>query len=261
MAVMRTSLCLVVAVVATTVCLCASDTGVVSSTVGYVLVTVPGNGGGTLIGMNLKRTNASAPLLASEVFGTDQLEKGDTASSADVVYIWDAAKAGGGGWNAYFQRPDGSFRDAEILVASDPAVLTGAALFVRTKPGTGNRLIMLTGEVVGEAQQSLAIPAGLSPLANPYATALDLNHAAGDEWSGATAGILPTLADNIWVWNPDKQPGGGYDVYFLHSTTHKWHRIDAPAVAADAALLALGRGGFYSARQPFVNRLTRPYAR
>jgi hypothetical protein len=258
---MRSTRFAVVLAVAVAACVHADSAVYSTNAVGYVRVTVPGNGGVCLIGINLKRVNGDGPLLASEVFGTDQLEKGDEPGLADTVYVWNPGSADSGGYTIVFQRPDGAFYDATTMTAFDPLIPTGAAVFVRTRAGSADRRIFLTGEVVYDTPRRMAIPAGLSVLANPYAAPLDLNSPAGAEWSGATAAVLPTLADNVWIWNPNKQAGGGYDVFFLHGSTGKWHRIDAPSVIATDAVLAVGRGAFYSARQPYVNPLTRPYPR
>jgi hypothetical protein len=258
---MRNRLGVAVVVLSVLAGLRAEDVGATSSTVGYVRVTVPGNGGVALIGLNLKRANGTAPLKVSEIFGTGQLEKGDTPALADTVHVWDPDRGAGGGFITVFQRLDGAVYDAETLAALDPAIPAGTALFVRTKAGTADRQLFLAGEVVCEEVQQVAIPAGLSMFANPYVATLDLNHDVGGEWPGATAGVVPTLADNVWIWNPNKQVGGGYDVFFLHSGTGKWHRIDAPGVVASNAVLAVGRGAFYNAREPLVNQLTRPYPR
>jgi hypothetical protein len=258
---MKNTLISVVLAVAVAACVQADNAVYSSNAVGYVEVTVPGNGGVCLIGLNLKRVNGDGPLLASEVFGTDQLEQGDEPGLADSVYVWNPDTGDSGGYATVFQRLDGAFYDAATMTPLDPVIPTGAAVFVRTKAGTTDRLISLIGEVVYDTPQSMTIPAGLSVLANPYAAPLDLNSSAGTGWSGATAATLPTLADNVWIWNPDKQAGGGYDVFFLHSSTRKWHRIDAPSVVATDAVLAIGRGAFYSARQPYANSLTRPYPR
>lgn len=239
----------------------ADDAATVSSTVGYLRVTVPGNGGVALLGHSFKRPNGVAPLKVSEVFRGGQLERGDEPLLADAVYVWDSERGEGGGYRTLFQRLDGTFCDAETLTAFDPELATGAAVFVKTRADTGERQLFLTGEVVNEDVQRLAIPAGLSVLANPYAAALDLNHAVAAEWPGATAALVPTLADNVWIWNPSKLGGGGFDVFYLHSGTGGWHRVDAPGAVASDAVIAAGRGAFYSARRPFVNQLTRPYPR
>ncbi len=258
---MNSTILAVAAALAVAVCARGSDAVHCSSVVGYARVTVPGDGGVRLIGVNFGRSSGAGPLRTSDVFGAGQLEKGDEPALADTVYIWDPGKGDGGGYDTVFQRQDGAFYAADTMAAFDPEIPAGTAVFVRTREGTTDRQILLMGEVVHEALQNVSVPAGLSAFASPYAAALDLNQVAGAEWSGATAGVLPSLADNVWIWNPDKQVGGGYDVFFLHSNTRKWHRIDAPGVVADAAVLAIGRGAFYSARQPYVNELTRPYPR
>ena len=63
----------------------AGDANTTSSTVGYVRVTVPGNGGVALVGLNFKRPNGVAPLRLSEIFGTGQLERGDGPALAGTV--------------------------------------------------------------------------------------------------------------------------------------------------------------------------------
>jgi hypothetical protein len=231
-----------------------------TNVVGYARVTVPGDGGVVLLGLNFKRVGGEAALKASEVFGVGQLERGDEPLLADTVFVWDPSQGGGlGGYDAVFQRIDGVFREVETLAPLDPEIPTGGALFVSTREGSADRQIVVVGEVVYEAQRSVAFPAGLSMLASPYAAPLDLNGGAGPDWSGATAGALPTLADNVFIWNPGKGARGGFDVYYLDRATHRWHSIEAPGVVAGGAVIAVGGGAIYSARSPFVSLLARPY--
>ena len=177
-----TTLGATVAAVAVAALACVAAAADESTTVGYVRVTVPGNGGVALIGLNFGRANGTGPLRAAEVFG-GQLGSGDAPELADTLYLWNPDRGEGGGYDTVFQRGDGAFWDAEAMTALDPEIPTGTAVFVRTRLGTAERRIFLMGEVPDAAQQRLAVPAGLMALANPYAAALDLNQAAEAAWS------------------------------------------------------------------------------
>ena len=117
---MKNTLLALVVAVAVAACVQADEAVCSSNTVGYVKVTVPGNGGVCLIGLNLKRVNGAGPRLASEIFGTDQLEKGDEPGLADTVYVWNPGGADSGGYTTLFQRLDGTFCNAATLAAFDP---------------------------------------------------------------------------------------------------------------------------------------------
>lgn len=236
------------------------EPGYSANVVGYARVTVPGDGGAVLVGLNFRRPGGDTPWTVSAVFGADQLERGDDPLLADTVFVWDPSRNGGrGAYDAAFQRSDGVFCSVDTLDPFDPEVAAGGAVFVRSRPGSAGRRIVVAGEVAVEAERSIAFPAGLRLFANPYAAPLDLNRNVGAEWSDAAAGPLPTLADNVFIWNPGKAARGGFDAYYLDQATRTWLRSDDLGGVAGEAVIPVGGGAVYSARGSFVNVFSRPY--
>ena len=62
----------------------------------------------------------------------------------------------------------------------------------------------------------------------------------------------PTRADTVYVWN-----GAGYDSYYL-KPDGKWYYVVGGAYASNA-VIQVGAGAWYKARNAFTNSLVRPY--
>jgi hypothetical protein len=231
-------------------------TAVSSTVVGIVKVQVPPAGGMVMAGFNFKPANGESASL-TEVFGTDQLVKANLPTQATKIYIWDPNKAGGPGYHSYYQRLDGQFFNAGTLQASEGRIRSGEGFWIQSPSGGSAQVIHLKGEVIFDDAIERPTPQGLLMIGNPYATALDLN----DEkinWLAdgyrATSNNLPTLADTVFIWNGK----GNYKTYYLRDTG-KWHHTTSPFALASDAIIPVGGAAWYSAKNPFVNLLVRPY--
>lgn len=228
----------------------ASAQSVTSGIFGFTKVDIPPAGGVNLVGFNF---GFSQPLYLEDVFGTTQLVQGNLPTLADKVYIWNGAS-----YNIYFQKSDGLFYDYSIPFGSPitEEVTSGTAIFIQSSSGTSvTNTITLSGSVLMTDSEE-QVNGGLLTFANPYPTALDLNGTNCD-WSDATKGFLPTLADVVYIWNPEKAGGSGYDSFFI-KTDGKWYEYSSPSTLGNA-IVPSGGGAFYSAKNVFTNEIVRPF--
>jgi hypothetical protein len=233
------------------VSIASAQSSVTLGTFGFQQVDIPPAGGVNLVGFSF---SSSSPLYLADVFGADQLTQSTLLPTlADLIYIWNGAS-----YDIYFQKTDGLFYDG-----SDPfgaptttEIQTGTAIFLQSPSGAvQTNTITLSGTVLMTDSESQVYD-GLITIANPYPSEMDLN-STNFNWSAATSGFLPTLADNVFIWNPNKTGGAGYDVYFLKSDG-KWYEGVSPFPLGNAVIPA-GGGAFYQARNSFTNELVRPF--
>ena len=219
---------------------------------GFQRVSIPPAGGVNLVGFNF---SSNQPIYLEDVFGTNQLvQSAALPTLADNIYIWNGAT-----YDIYFQKTNGLFYDgANPFGASvDVEIQPGAALFLQSPQSSSTtNVITLSGSVLLDASAAQGY-AGLVTIANPYPSDLDLNSTNYD-WSAASAGILPTLSDNVYIWNPAKAGGAGYDVFFL-KTDGKWHEATG-GFALGNAVIPAGGGAFYQAKGTFTNEVVRPFS-
>lgn len=229
----------------------SAQDGTTMGIVGVTRVSIPPAGGFNLVGFSF---SSSTPLYLEDVFGTSQLTQGILPTLADRVYLWNGAQ-----YEIYFQKADGLFYDGKNPF-SDPKtteVLPGTALFLQSpQSATETNFIFFSGDVLVTDSEFQSY-SNLVMIANPYPTDLDLNSTNLD-WSAASSGTLPTLADRIYIWNPQKSPTPGYDIYFL-KPDGIWYEALMPFPLGDAVIPA-GGGAFYQARQAFTNEVVRPFS-
>ena len=241
-------------VLATALCCAATVASaqdvVTLGTFGFQKVDIPPAGGANLVGFNF---TSDEPVYLEDVFGTNQLKQGFLPTLADNVYIWN-----GNSYDTYFQKADGKFYNANS--PSTPAtteVVSGMAMFLQSPSGaSATNTITLSGAVLMTDSETNEID-GLITFSNPYPTPLDLNGTNVD-WSGATTGFLPTLADKVYIWNPEKTGGAGYDSFFIKSDG-KWYEADSPSTLGQA-IIPPGGGAFYDAKNTFTNEIIRPFS-
>ena len=219
-------------------------------TVGFQKVNIPPAGEANLVGFNF---TSDQSLYLEDVFGTNQLTQGFLPSLADTVYIWSGTQ-----YDSFFQKTDGVFYN--VNSPSTPAtaeIASGMAIFLQSPAGSSStNTITLSGAVLMTDSETNTV-AGLITFSNPYPTSLDLN-GTNTDWSGATTGFLPSLADNVHIWNPQKSGGAGYDSFFIKSDG-KWYELDSPSTIGQA-IIPPGGGAFYDAKNTFTNEIVRPFS-
>ena len=219
-------------------------------TFGFQKVDIPPAGGVNLVGFNF---TSDQTLYLEDVFGTNQLTQGFLPSLADNIYVWN-----GSSYDTYFQKSDGNFYDvANPSTQATTEIVSGMAMFLQSPSGaSATNAITLSGSVLMTDSEQQINNNGLLTFSNPYPTPLDLNGTNVD-WSEATQGFLPTLADNVYIWNPEKTGGPGYESFFI-KTDGKWYESDSPSTLGNAVLPA-GGGAFYDAKNTFTNEIIRPF--
>ncbi len=216
-------------------------------TFGYQKVDIPPAGGVNLVGFSF---TSDQPLYLEDVFGIDQLKQGFLPSLADTVYIWN-----GSSYNTYFQKSDGLFYSLSTGTPATEEVVSGMSMFLQSPSGASTtNVITLSGSVLMTDSEE-QINDGLITFANPYPTPLDLNGTNCD-WSGATTGFLPSLADTVYIWNPEKAGGAGYDSFFI-KTDEQWYDLSSGTLGQ--AIIPAGGGAFYDAKNTFTNDVIRPF--
>lgn len=222
---------------------------------GFVKVYIPPAGGVNLIGFNFI---SDEPQYLSDVFPDNSLRKDSVSAEADAIYLWDE---GAQAYNSFFQKPDGLFYSVEDPDGSavQMEVKQGAAMFLRS-PATAQttNTICFSGTV--SLADTKSVPYTQTVVfANPYPYNANLNSALFD-WFGATEGELPTLADQVHIWDPNKAGGPGYRNFFLKNVggTNLWHDGTSPFAQADP-ILPVGGGAVYSAIGSFTNVIVRPF--
>ena len=232
------------------VSLASAQEVVTLGTFGFQKVNIPPAGGVNLVGFSF---TSSDPLYLEDVFGADQLTQGFLPSLADKVYVWNGAS-----YNTYFQKSNGTFYS--LSSPGTPAteeVVSGMAMFLQSPSGaSATNTITLSGSVL-MTDSEIQINDGLVAISNPYPTPLDLNGTNCD-WSAATKGFLPSLADTVYIWNPEKSGGAGYDSFFIKAN-EKWYELSSPSTLGQAIIPA-GGGAFYDANNLFTNEIVRPFS-
>jgi hypothetical protein len=218
-------------------------------------ITLPPAGEATLIGFNFA---TQQPLALEEVFGTGSLVSASDPADADGVYLWND---GGQAFVQYFRKGDGNFYKASDPNGSPVAVTveSGDALFLRSPAiSTATNRFYIAGPV-SLVDITEMVYGDTIVFANPYPADLNLNRSDID-WSAATAGALPTLADQVHIWSPEKIGGPGFENYYLKSVggSNEWYSGVSPFMPADPIIPA-GGGAVYTAIHTFTNQVVRPF--
>lgn len=224
--------------------------------VGFVKITVPPSGQMVMAGFNFKPIGADAISL-KDLFGTNQFVQANTAAKSTRIYIWNPALAGGGGYETYYQKPNGSFYDVTgTVLSTNPVIRAGDGFWLQSPNGaSSNATIFVMGEVVSTGSFSRVETSGMMIIGNPYAAALDLND-TNLTWvaDGATPANTPSKADTVYIWN-----GSGYNTFFLNKASGKWCEAVSPYPVATNAIIQVGGAAWYKGKNTFTNRLVRPY--
>jgi len=228
-----------------------AQSGATIGVFGVSRISIPPAGGVNLVGFSF---SSSSSLFLEDVFGTNQLTQTTLLPTfADLVYIWN-----GSTYDIYFQKTNGQFYDGANPFGAPKTtqISSGTAVFLQSpSSATLTNYIYFSGDVLVTDFEGQSY-SNLTTIANPYPTDLDLNGTNVD-WSAATSGFLPTQADNVFIWNPDKAGGPGYDVYFLKSDL-KWYEATLPFPLGNPVIPS-GGGAFYQAKNSFTNAINRPF--
>jgi hypothetical protein len=254
----KTSVLVAVAAIAMTGAVALAQTNVYSrNAVGAVRIEVPPAGQFVMAGFSFKPIGADTITL-KDLLGTNQLVKGTTLPTfATRVYIWDPSLGGGGGYLAVFQKADGNFyKTAQTSVQTNPVITTGQAFWIQSPNNSATSMpIFIMGEVLSSNDTDRIHTAGFLMIANPFSAPMNLNDTNINWIADGAKGhaSLPTLADNVYVWN-----GVGYDRFWL-KPDGKWYSTLPGYPLATNAIIPVGAGAWYSAKQQFTNSLVRPY--
>jgi hypothetical protein len=210
--------------------------------VGYNKVTVPADGGFELMSIQF---DAFDPTLLG-VFGTNQLTKSFISGFADVLWLYDPAT----GFSKYYQNTDNQFYDPDGN-ATNPPVMAGMGMWIQRAPNQPTSEVVVAGEVVDVATQSVDVVEGFQLLAYPYSSEVELNDLdmAND---GATASFISGLADVIWLYSD-----GSFVKYWLQDGVG-WVKLGEGAATTD--VLPMGDAFWYDARAGFTWTEEIPYA-
>lgn len=223
---------------------------------GFGTVDILPQGEVKLVGFNFETASG---VTLEELFADSSLVQNDDPAQADAIFLWNPETEV---YDQFFQKTDGRFYDAAdpTGTVASVSIATGEAFFFRSPAAsTTTNQLYLSGTVSLENEAS-DIYSNRTVIANLYPTDLNLNSTNCD-WSAATPGNLPTLADQVHVWNPEKAGGPGYENYFLKDVggTNVWHSGVSPFPAADP-IIPIGCGAIYEARGTFTNSIVRPFA-
>jgi hypothetical protein len=253
----KTSVLVAVAAVAMTGAVALAQTNVYSrNAVGAVRIEVPPAGQFVMAGFSFKPIGADTITL-KDLLGTNQLVRHSAPTFASRIYIWDPSIGGGGGYVSVFQKADGDFYLMGFpTVTTNPLIRTGQGFWIQSPNNAATSMpVFIMGEVLSSNETDRVHTTGFMMIANPYSAPLDINSTSLN-WvaDGATPGVIPTVADNIYIWN-----GVGYDSCFLRTADQKWHYSASPYALATNAVIPVGGAAWYSARSTFTNSLVRPY--
>ena len=185
---------------------------------GVVKVPVKGNGGFTLVGINMDAFDvANATLMG--VLGNNQLTPGARPSQCDQVWTWDGTQ-----YNLYgLKTSDMQWHDASgypnpwTNTPVNPTLIAGDAMWIVTLAGSADKSVTLTGQAVATASQTITVNPGFNFISYPLSSAISIQNTAFKN-DGAKAGSRPSQCDQIWAWD-----GNQYALYGLKSSDMLWH--------------------------------------
>jgi len=173
---------------------------------GVYTKTLPASGGLISVSVAVDPFDAGDATLAG-VLGTDQLrpDTGAKGTTPDTVYIWN-----GSGYDSY-QLKDlgGGVEWTSGGVASNPAVATGDAFWLRSAPTQASPLdVTITGQAVESTSVDVGIVPGLHNLSYAFSSKIAVSDtdliADGAAQSTGSKGEAP---DRLYLWD---NVSGGY---------------------------------------------------
>jgi len=220
-------------------------------------ITIPAASGGasfSLLGINFDAfSDGDANLLG--VLG-GKITASFLPTLADQVWLWDGTQ-----YKQYaIHTKDNQFHPADINwedTTNNPAIIPGDALWIVTPNGRPAFDLTLTGQAVADATYGVPITNGFNFVAYPYSADINLQDAVTVA-EGGSASFLPTLADQIWLWN-----GTSYEQYALKDSDGKWRgtaEADWTNTPPTDVSISIGEGFWYvRAAAPFTWTETIPY--
>ena len=216
-----------------------SDDAWSDNAVGWRRDTIPDDGDYILMGV--QHEGFDATLLG--MFGTNRLTAGAFPQQADQLDIYDTSTSG---YDTYgLKSSDMEFHDTSDWFGDsvNPDLPEGTGLWAHAPTNVSAHDVVLAGEVVGAATQSMDIVGGYQLISYPFSCGVGINDLEF-AYVGATAGLFPQSADQISVWN-----GTGYDIYGLKSPDSKWYDVNSWFTGSPTSnSIPQGAGFWYEAR-------------
>ena len=193
----------------------------------------------------------------SNVF-SGQLTPGFVPNLADNVIKFDVASQS---YRTFFQDLAGNWKDEDFALVNDEPVTPGEGFWIQNRGGE-LKTVVLVGEVPTAATIDVPVATGLQIVHNPYPADIAITN------SGLTAvakpGLVPSIADNIFVWNAAM---GYYDMHYLKTdfvNGNVWRMVPGdpglPEMDSDL-VLEPGKAIWYSRKDAaFDWTVTKPYA-
>lgn len=222
-----------------------------SNVVGFQKVDVGGN--------NLEMS--STPFVGpnstiSNVF-SGQLAPGFVPNLADNLLKYDPVSQS---YRTFFQDLNGVWKDSTFTVANNEPVTPGEGFWIQNKQGNV-KTVVLVGEVPTDATIDVPVTSGLQIIHNPYPADIPIQDA--DLEGLASAGVVASLADNIYVWD---SASGYYDLHYLKlnfiNQTTSWRKLPGDGSAEVDSDLVLSPGSaiwFNRKAGNFTWTITKPY--
>lgn len=220
--------------------------------VGYYKATLAPSGGLTLLAVNLDAIDPTNQNLYG-IFST-QLRAGSLPTSGDRVYKFNPTTSQ---YSIYARKSsDGLYHDTANWsgAATNPAIASGEAFWVRSASTATNYDVIVMGEVVSVLTQQTAIVTGFQLAGYPFSSDVALNETLIKDTGRKST--LPSNADRIYLWN-----GTTYVIYGLW-TNGLWYPTTAFGGANPPAtnVITLGSGFWYNAKTNMTWTETNKYA-
>jgi hypothetical protein len=180
--------------------------------VGYVQTQTPAEGAYNIISLVQFSDGTDSVNIQDAIANLDALNSSATWDAADKIYIWNGANyakyglfqpaTGSPYWSAY-----GLAWAGGSPAVADVQLYRGAAVWYATGTGGVATNVTISGDVYLDDTYEVAVPEGLSILAYPYSSSINLTNLV---ISNATAAATWNNADKIYIFN-----GSNYSKYGL----------------------------------------------
>jgi hypothetical protein len=204
--------------------------------VGYVSVTVPGNGSFNLMSMPFTEPGTDVRARLIQNLFTNQLQGGFADFAADRVYKWDVTNQQ---YVIYFKTLNDTWERSDVPGDTSGTLAPGEAFWVQSVVGSADRTLYLLGQVPKDSQVSMPLTAAGSAfeaIASFYPVEVCISNIVPADAIGSD---LDFVADRIFAWDYEIQ---NYDIYYLNGDMD-WAELGGSEPTADC--LPPGRGFFY----------------
>ena len=219
-----------------------------SNIVGYQKLTIPADGYALLANPFVEVGTGSTDPVGYPINGmfaddVDNSTAGNSLGLADQLQVWDSARQG---YDTYFfsarTTPANQWAGSNARIATTDSFEFGAGYWYLNRSAEAFSLTV-SGEVSTKEVEVTLVP-GYTLVCNPFPVDLPLNSDSID-WAaaGATAGNSLGLADQIQIWDIERQ---GYTTYFFSARTtpaNQWAGSNARVATEDS--IPAGQGFWY----------------